>query len=126
MALLKDTYYWPCMRDDVEAYVMTCLLCQQDKVEQKQPVDLLQPFPVLEHPWEYVTIDFIFILSKSKGYGSIMVVVDKLSKYETSIATLRNCTVEEIAHLFFNHVIKYWGLRWNIISNRDLWFTGKS
>ncbi|KAL6200774.1 hypothetical protein ACLB2K_030555 [Fragaria x ananassa] len=31
LALLKSTYYWPRMRDGVEEYVRTCVVCQQDK-----------------------------------------------------------------------------------------------
>ena len=31
VALLLQTYYWPKMEDDVELYVRTCLMCQQDK-----------------------------------------------------------------------------------------------
>ncbi|KAJ4728107.1 Retrotransposon protein, putative, Ty3-gypsy subclass [Melia azedarach] len=125
MALLEDAYYWPRMRDDVEAYVKTCLVCQQDKVEQKQPAGLLQPLPVPEHPWECITMDFISTLPKSEGCGSIMVVVDKLSKYGTFIAAPRDCTAEEAARLFFKHVVKYWGLPRNIISDKDPRFTGK-
>lgn len=34
LVLLDATYYWPQMRDDIEAYVRTCLVWQQDKVEQ--------------------------------------------------------------------------------------------
>ncbi|RVW80092.1 hypothetical protein CK203_052417 [Vitis vinifera] len=30
-ALLESAYYWPQMQDEVEAYVRTCLVCQQDK-----------------------------------------------------------------------------------------------
>ena len=32
--LLESVYYWPQIWDDVETYVKTCLVCQQDKVEQ--------------------------------------------------------------------------------------------
>ena len=34
-ALLESAYYWPQIRDEVEAYVRTCLVCQQDKVEKR-------------------------------------------------------------------------------------------
>jgi len=33
MALVEDQYYWSHIRDNVEAYVRTCLVCQQDKIE---------------------------------------------------------------------------------------------
>lgn len=37
-SVLVKQFYWPCMEDDIEAYVRTCLVCQQDKVERmKQP-----------------------------------------------------------------------------------------
>ena len=28
LALIEASYYWPRMRDDIEAYVRTCLICQ--------------------------------------------------------------------------------------------------
>ncbi|KAF2282349.1 hypothetical protein GH714_043997 [Hevea brasiliensis] len=45
MALISRSYYWPRMEEDVEGYVRTCLVCQQDKVEQRQPAGLLEPLP---------------------------------------------------------------------------------
>ncbi|KZV49643.1 hypothetical protein F511_08964, partial [Dorcoceras hygrometricum] len=36
-ALLESSYFWPQMRDQVELYIKTFLVCQQDKVENKQP-----------------------------------------------------------------------------------------
>ena len=32
LALIEAFYYCPRMRDDIEVYVRTCLICQQDKV----------------------------------------------------------------------------------------------
>ena len=32
-ALLESAYYWPQIWDEVEVYVRTCLVCQQDKEE---------------------------------------------------------------------------------------------
>ncbi len=47
LALVEDRYFWPQMRDDVETYVKTCLVCQQDKLEQKSPRDSSSLFPFL-------------------------------------------------------------------------------
>lgn len=49
-ALIERNYYWPKMRDDIEEYVRTCLVCQQDKVEHQQPAGLLEPLPTPERP----------------------------------------------------------------------------
>lgn len=46
-ALLGRNYYWPNMDDDIEAYVRSCLVCQQDKVERRLEGGLLQPLRCL-------------------------------------------------------------------------------
>ncbi|RVW79075.1 Transposon Tf2-12 polyprotein [Vitis vinifera] len=101
-ALLESAYYWPQIRDEVEAYVRTCLVCQQDKVEQQQPRGLLEPLPIAKRPWDNVTMDFIIGLPNPT-----------------------DCTAEETTRLFLKHVVKYWGLPKFIISDRNPRFTGK-
>ncbi|KAK3034707.1 hypothetical protein RJ639_032468 [Escallonia herrerae] len=59
------------------------------------------------------------------GCGSIMVVVDRFSKYATFVASPADCTAEEAARLFLKNVVKYWGLLKVIVSDRDPRFTGK-
>ena len=103
----------------------TCLVCQQDKVEQQKPRGLLEPLLIAKRPWESVTMDFIIGLPKSKAYGSIIVVVDRFSKYVTFIATPIDCTIEETTTLFLKHVAKYWGLPKYIINDHNPRFIGK-
>lgn len=125
LALVQRYYYWPRLHEDVEAYVKTCLVCQQDKIEQKHPAGLLEPLPIAERPWESVSMDFIVALPKSDGFGAIMVIVDRFSKYATFIPVTTDCKVDEAARVFFKNVVKLWGLPRNIISDRDPRFTGK-
>ncbi|KAM1160926.1 hypothetical protein TB2_000069 [Malus domestica] len=125
LALVSDAYYWPQMRDDVDSYVKTCLVCQQDKVEQKQPGGLLEPLPTPSRPWECLTMDFITHLPKSDGCGSIFIVVDRFTKYATFIPAPVECTAEVAARLFLKHVVKYWGVPRSIVSDRDARFTGR-
>ncbi|KAL0449358.1 UNVERIFIED_CONTAM: hypothetical protein Slati_1492200 [Sesamum latifolium] len=49
-ALVQRAYYWPQMWDDVEMYVRTCLICQQDKADHQKKADLLQPLPIPKDP----------------------------------------------------------------------------
>ena len=112
------------MREDIEQYVQTCLVCQQDKVEQRQPGGLFEPLPVADHPWESISMDFITSLPKSNGLGTIMVVVDRFSKYATFMPSTVGCTAKEAAQVFFKNVVKYWGLPRYIISDRDPCLTG--
>ncbi|KAL0361415.1 UNVERIFIED_CONTAM: Transposon Tf2-11 polyprotein [Sesamum radiatum] len=109
-ALVHRAYYWPQMRDDVETYVRTYLICQQDKADHQKKASLLQPLPIPKRPWESVSMDYISGLPKVGDLGSIIIVVDRLSKYATFSAAPKHVTAEGTAHIFFKHIIKYWGL----------------
>ena len=124
-ALVQASYFWPHMRNDIEAYVRTCLMCQQDKADRQLPAGLLEPLPIASRPWESVTMDFISALPKSEGCGCIMVVVDRYSKYATFIAAPTDCKADEAARLFVKHIIKLWGVPKSIVSDRDPRFTGR-
>ncbi|GKD21957.1 reverse transcriptase [Tanacetum coccineum] len=104
LALVEGTYYWPRMGGDVETFVRTCLICQQDKIEQKKSGGLLEPLLTPKGPWESVSIDFITCLPNSEGGGSIIVVVDRFSKYGTFIAAPPVVTADDTAKLFFKNV----------------------
>ncbi|PKI70118.1 hypothetical protein CRG98_009490 [Punica granatum] len=121
LALVEERYYWPQLRDDVETFVKTCLVCQQDKAEQKLPAGLLEPLPILEHPWEIVSMDFIINLPKSEGRQMLMVVVDRFSKYATFISAKKDCLAEEAAQLFMKHMVKYWGVPTTISFRICVW-----
>lgn len=68
-------------------------------------------------------MDYITALPKVGDLGCIIVVVDRFSKYATFIAAPQHVTAETTAHLFFSHVVKYWGLPKDIVSDRDAKFT---
>lgn len=109
----------------MEAYVRTCLVCQQDKPVRQKTAELLEPLPVPEKPWVSLSMDFIIGLPKVKGSASIMVVVDRFSKYATFIPAPQACTAAAAAQLFFKNVVKLWGLPVDIASDRDTRFTGR-
>ena len=51
------------------------------------------------------------ILPKVRRFGIFMVVVDKFSMYATFIPATAGFMEKEANRLFFNKVVKYWGLR---------------
>jgi hypothetical protein len=70
------------MKRYVIDYLDRCMECQKVKAEHIHPTTLLHPFPIPEWKWKVVTIDFITKLPrKTRQHDSIMVVVDKLTKY---------------------------------------------
>nr|GEW18465.1 hypothetical protein CTI12_AA187700 [Tanacetum cinerariifolium] len=129
LTLVEGTYYWPRMRDDVETFMRTCLICQQDKIEQKKSGGLLEPLSTPKGTWESVSMDFITCLPKTKGGGSIIVVVDRFSKYMTFIAAPPDVTADDTTKLFFKNVVKEME-RVNALLELYLWHyseaTGKS
>ncbi len=122
---LKKSYYWPNLKEDAEEYVKTCLTCQQNQVLNKKQARLLRPLPILEGPWESVSMDFMVSLPPSKGFDAIMVVVDRFSKMAHFIPTKENAMAQKTRRLFFTHVFKHHGLPKDIMSDKDPKFTSK-
>lgn len=123
LALLSQSYYWPRMENDVEQYVKTCLVCQQDKTERRKEAGLLEQLPILERPWMSLSMDYIVNLPKVDNCRSIIVVVDRFSKYATFISAPHVVSAETTAKLFFKNIIKLWGIPLDIVSDKDARFT---
>jgi hypothetical protein len=62
-------------------YVKQCDICQRAKAERIHSPGFLQPLPVPQGAWQDLAMDFIEGLPKSEGYDTILVVVDRYTKY---------------------------------------------
>ena len=123
---LHRLFYWPRMNNDVRSYVKSCDSCQRIKASQQVPAGLLQPMPTPNHPWEYVSMDFIIQLPKTRGGNdAIVVFVDMFSKMVHFAPTKTTATAPDTARLFFDHVFRLHGLPKAIVSDRDAKFTSK-
>jgi len=60
---------------------------------------------------------------KVDGMDTVIVIVDRFSKYVVYVATPSVCTVEVAVGLFYKHVVKYFGVSSNVVSDRDVRFT---
>jgi len=60
---------------------------------------------------------------KVDGMDTVMVIVDKFSKYAVFMATPSVCTTEVAVGLFYKHVVKYFGVPSDVISDRNVRFT---
>jgi hypothetical protein len=78
--LLARTFYFPHMRAFINTYVQGCETCTRNKTPRHQPYGLLQPLPIPDIPWQSISMDSIVKLPLSKGFNSILVVVDRLTK----------------------------------------------
>ena len=125
LALLARSFHWPKMKEDVQSYVKTCHVCQVDKTEQKKEVGLLQPLSIPEGPCQCVSMDFNGGFPKVEGFESVLVVVNRFSKYVVFIPAPSECLTEEATRIFFSNVVKHFGMPEDIVSDRDTRFTGR-
>ena len=103
-----------------------CLTCQQVKVEHQRPLGLLQPLPILEWKWKNISMDFVCGLPRtSKNYDAIWVVVDWLTKSAHFIPIRMNYSLDKLAELYVNEIVRLHGVPVSIVSNRDPRFTSR-
>jgi hypothetical protein len=84
---------------------------------------LLQPLPVPPAAWRTISLDSIEGLPKSNGHDMILVVVDKLTKYDHLLPLKHPFTSLQVAQLFIDNIYKLHGLPQCIVSDRDKIFT---
>jgi len=122
---LAIQFHWPNMYKDVQDYVSTCEIFQKMKSEALVLAGLLQPLPVPCQVWDDITLDFIEGLPMSHGKDTILVVVDRLSKYAHFISLTHLFTARLVAEKFMEGVIKLHGMPQSIVNDRDPIFISK-
>ena len=78
---LAASLYWKGMMAQVMKFVAECTTCQRCKYQATSPAGLLQPLPIPQAVWEDINLDFISGLPRVGGTDTILVVVDRLTKY---------------------------------------------
>lgn len=107
-------------------FISKCIECQQVKVECKNLAGLLQPIPIREWKWEFISIDFILGFPRTpRQHDEIMVVVDKLSKVANFVSAKSTNSTSEVGLIFIKEIIRLHGVPKNIVFNRDAKFTSK-
>jgi len=111
--LLRQEYWWPNIRNDMEEYVKGCAICQADKINTHHQKPRL--FPITTdpeaQPFEVVAMDFITKLPPSKGYDSILTITDHdCTKAVIFIPCNETTTSEGLAKLYLQHAYPHYGI----------------
>jgi hypothetical protein len=120
---IKRLFAWPGLKAQVSDFVRQCDICQHAKHSTTHPSGLLQPLPVPTGPWQDITMDFIEGLPLSEGYNSILVVVDRFTKFAHFLPLRHPFTAPSVARLFVDSIVKLHGMPRSIVSDRDHIFT---
>src|SRR5260221_12573545 len=117
LELVSWNYWWPGLSRYVAKFIMGCDTCNQTKTFPMQKVGKLIPNKVPDQCWQVISIDMIRELPDLKGYNTILVVVDRLSKQVHTIPTVTSLDSAGVAQLFLEHVWHHHRLPEEVISN---------
>jgi hypothetical protein len=123
---LKRKYWWYGLKRDVAAHVAMCDVCQRVRTEHQRPARLLYPLKIPKWKWEEIGMDFITRLPRtSKGYDSIWVIVDRLTKVVHFIPVKATYKGSQLAELYMARIVCLHGVSKKIVLDRGSQFTSR-
>jgi hypothetical protein len=106
------------MSEHIRQYIRNCAACQRATVPRDKTPGLLQPLPIPERPWQYISMDFKSFPPDKDSYNIIFVVVNRLSKRSYSIPCYKTTTAKDMAWLFIMYIWRTHGPPDTIVSDR--------
>lgn len=85
----------------------------------QKPAGLLQSLPIPSRVWEDVSMEFVTGLPQSSGYTTILVAVDRLTKYAHFALLPKSYNALKVATVFIYTVVKHHGFPKTLVSDRD-------
>ena len=98
--LITRNYWWLGLQKDVQKYIQSCRTCQTIKPDQQAKSAPLHPNEIPERPWQTISMDMMGPLPESKGFNTILVVVDCFTKKSFFLPTHSMVTSKGIATLY--------------------------
>uniref|UniRef100_A0A8C5MH87 Gypsy retrotransposon integrase-like protein 1 n=1 Tax=Leptobrachium leishanense TaxID=445787 RepID=A0A8C5MH87_9ANUR len=113
--LVRDRFYWPCMRAEVESYCHSCLRCIQRKTlpTRTAPMSHLQS----QGPMDLVCIDFLCLEPDATGQGNILIVTDHFTRYAQAFST-KDQRAPTVAKVLMEKFFVHYGLPRRIHSDQ--------
>ncbi|GJX17100.1 reverse transcriptase domain-containing protein [Tanacetum coccineum] len=121
---LRDRYWWPRMKKDIDVYVSRCSTCLKVKVEHQRSSGLLQQPEIPEWKWKGIAMDFVTKLPKtSSGHDTIWVIMDRLTKSAHFLPMREDYKMGRLARLYLSEIVARHGVPISIISDHNSRFT---
>lgn len=99
-------------------YVRSCDVCQRNKNSLLESSGSVTSPTHSTAVWEDISMDFVEGLPKSKGVDTILVVVDRLSKYSHFLSLKHHFTAVSVADVFIK-VVRLHEFPTTIVSDQD-------
>jgi hypothetical protein len=115
----------------VEDKIRKCDPCNRNKAARYKLYGLLTSSEALKGAWKCVALDFIIKLPPSVKsiikvvFDLILVVINRLTKYEYFILYKESLSAEELAYAFNKYIIGNYRISKEIISDKDKLFTSR-
>ena len=114
------------MKQDITQHIVECDTCGRVKVDHMRTLGYLQPLPIPVWKWEDISMDFVVGLPcTSKGYDSIWVIVDRLTKLAHFIPVDTKYIAKKYAEIYFDRIVTLHGVPLTIISDRGSVFVSR-
>ena len=114
------------MKCEVAKYVSECDIYRRVKASHLKPTGMLQPLDIPSWKWEDVSMDFIVGLPPtSKGYDSIWVIVDRLTKSAHFLPVKTRYSSHQYAEIYMARIVSLHGVPKTIISDRGTQFVAR-
>lgn len=123
---LKQRFWWTRMKREIAKYVSECDICKRVKASHFRSAGPLQPLSIPSWKWEDISMDFIVGLPKtSKGYDSIWVIVDRLTKSAHFLPVRTRYKTPQYAELYIARIVSLHGVPKTIVSDRGSQFVAR-
>ena len=120
---IRRRYYWNSLREDVVAYVDSCIACKTMKASTTKPKGLLKSLPIADTPLDRIAIDKVGgIQNSSNGFHYIYVIVDYCSRFAYA-EPARDATAESAFAIIRKYIHRY-GIPKEILSDNGSEFAG--
>ncbi|CAF1530838.1 unnamed protein product [Rotaria magnacalcarata] len=124
-SMLRNTCYWPRMKETITSYIKSCDKCSQFNVDRHKPPGFLQPIQPPNEVFQVLGMDWWGPTTNSlSGNRYVLVITDRLSGYVVAKASPTN-TAQDTARILMEEIILVHGSPDTIFTDKGTHFKNK-